>query len=225
MRNSLLVAPMPTASTSQILGNNETFEPYTANVYTRRVLAGEFVCINRNLVEYLIEKGLWTPEVRQRLIAANGSVQSLSELPAEGREIFKTVWEISQKSILNLALGRSPFVDQSQSLNIHLAEPTYSKMCSVHFYAWEKGLKTGMYYLRSRPAADPIKFTVEAEFLLKSAGEIILKDDNGGIRPRSENNLADSEDSKPKKKLKPNENTEEPKPKVCPLRKPGVNDE
>lgn len=136
MRNSLLIAPMPTASTSQILGNNETFEPYTANVYTRRVLAGEFVCINKNLVEYLIEHDLWTAEIRNKLIAGNGSVQKIMEIPAEGREVFKTVWEISQKCILNLALGRSPFIDQSQSLNIHLAEPSYSKMCSVHFYAW-----------------------------------------------------------------------------------------
>lgn len=107
------------------------------------------------------------------MIAENGSVQGITEIPQEGREIFKTVWEISQKEILNLALGRSPFIDQSQSLNIHLAEPSYSKMCSVHFYAWEKGLKTGMYYLRSRPAADPIKFTVDVEALLKEAGEII----------------------------------------------------
>jgi ribonucleoside-diphosphate reductase subunit M1 len=170
IRNSLLVAPMPTASTSQILGNNETFEPYTSNVYTRRILAGDFVCLNKNLVEYLIEKNLWTAEVRNKLIAANGSVQGISEIPEEGRELFKTVWEIGQKRVIELALGRSPFIDQSQSLNIHLAEPSYSKMCSVHFYAWEKGLKTGMYYLRSRPAADPIKFTVDVEFLLKSAG-------------------------------------------------------
>jgi ribonucleoside-diphosphate reductase alpha subunit len=222
MRNSLLVAPMPTASTSQILGNNETFEPYTANVYTRRVLAGEFVCVNRNLIEFLIAKGLWTAELRKRLIAANGSVQSLAELSAHDRDVFKTVWEISQKSILNLALGRSPFVDQSQSLNIHLAEPTYSKMCSVHFYAWEKGLKTGMYYLRSRPAADPIKFTIDAEFLLKSAGEMLTKeDDSGAIRPRSENG---AEDAKPKKRMKPNDGAEEPKLKVCPLHKPGTAD-
>lgn len=127
---------MPTASTSQILGNNETFEPYTANVYTRRVLAGEFVCINKNLVEYLIRHNLWTPDIRNKLIAENGSIQNISEIPKEGRDLFKTVWEISQKEILNLALGRSPFIDQSQSLNIHLAEPNYAKMCSVHFYAW-----------------------------------------------------------------------------------------
>ena len=170
MRNSLLLAPMPTASTSQILGNNETFQPYTSNVYTRRVLAGQFVNINRNLVDYLIEMNLWTAEIRNKLIAANGSVQGIKEIPLEGRELFKTVWEISQKEILNLAIGRSPFIDQSQSLNIHLSEPTYSKMCSVHFHAWKNGLKTGMYYLRSRPAADPIKFTVDVESLLKEAG-------------------------------------------------------
>ena len=113
--------------------------------------------------------------MRNKLIAANGSIQGMEEIPKDGRDIFKTVWEISQKEIINLALGRSPFIDQSQSLNIHLAEPSYSKMCSVHFYAWEKGLKTGMYYLRSRPAADPIKFTVDVENLLINAGEIIEK--------------------------------------------------
>ena len=207
IRNSLLVAPMPTASTSQILGNNETFEPFTANVYTRRVLAGQFVCINKNLVEYLISKNLWTPEVRNRLIAENGSVQGITEIPAEGRQIFKTVWEISQKEIINLALGRSPFIDQSQSLNIHLAEPSYSKMCSVHFYAWEKGLKTGMYYLRSRPAADPIKFTVDVETLLKSAGEIIKHveedEEEEGLK-RRENYLEEEEQDSLKKKFKPN---------------------
>lgn len=126
--------------------------------------------INRNLVDYLIEMNLWTAEIRNKLIAANGSVQGIKEIPLEGRELFKTVWEISQKEILNLAIGRSPFIDQSQSLNIHLSEPTYSKMCSVHFHAWKNGLKTGMYYLRSRPAADPIKFTVDVESLLKEAG-------------------------------------------------------
>ena len=212
---------MPTASTSQILGNNETFEAYTSNVYTRRVLAGEFVCINKNLVEYLIEKNLWTAEVRNKLIAANGSVQGIKEIPQEGKDLFKTVWEISQKEIINLAIGRSPFIDQSQSLNIHLAEPTYSKMCSVHFHAWKNGLKTGMYYLRSRPAADPIKFTVDVEYLLKQAGQIINKDEeNEAIRPREENG---NEFGEVKKKVKQN-NSENEEAKVCPLRKPGNDD-
>ena len=132
---------------------------------------------------------LWTAEVRNKLIAANGSVQGIKEIPLEGRELFKTVWEISQKEILNLAIGRSPFIDQSQSLNIHLSEPTYSKMCSVHFHAWKNGLKTGMYYLRSRPAADPIKFTVDVESLLKEAGEIINKDEDEVMKPRDGNLL------------------------------------
>lgn len=132
-------------------------------------------------------QNLWTPEIRNKLIAENGSVQGITEIPQEGREIFKTVWEISQKEILNLALGRSPFIDQSQSLNIHLAEPSYSKMCSVHFYAWEKGLKTGMYYLRSRPAADPIKFTVDVEALLKEAGEIIAEEEIDVMKERRDN--------------------------------------
>ena len=138
-------------------------------------------------MDYLIEQGLWTAEIRNKLIAANGSVQGIKEISQEGRDLFKTVWEISQKEIINLAIKRSPFIDQSQSLNIHLAEPTYSKMCSVHFHAWKNGLKTGMYYLRSRPAADPIKFTVDVESLLKEAGEIINKDDeenSNGVRQR-----------------------------------------
>lgn len=150
MRNSLLVAPMPTASTSQILGNNESFEPYTSNVYTRRVLAGEFVCINTNLVEDLISHGLWTPDIKNKLLASNGSVQNIPGIPQDIKDLYKTVWEISQKQIINLAVGRSPFIDQSQSLNIHLADANYSKMCSMHFYAWEKGLKTGINLLLLR---------------------------------------------------------------------------
>ncbi|CAD8048764.1 unnamed protein product [Paramecium primaurelia] len=172
MRNSLLVAPMPTASTSQILQNNESFEPYTTNIYTRRVLAGEFVCINPHLVDDLIELNLWTPQIKNKLIMNNGSVQNIDEIPNNIKQLYKTVWEISQKAILNLATSRAPFIDQSQSLNIHMAEPTMSKVTSMHFYAWEKGLKTGMYYLRSRPAADPIKFTVDVEALLKEGGQI-----------------------------------------------------
>jgi len=172
MRNSLLVAPMPTASTSQILGNNESFEPYTTNLYTRRVLAGEFVCLNPHLVKDLIELDLWTAQIKNKLIAHNGSVQAIPEIPKEIKDLYKTVWEIPQKTIIDLAIGRAPFIDQSQSLNIHLSEPNYTKMSSMHFYAWKKGLKTGMYYLRSRPAADAIKFTVDVEMLLKDAGDI-----------------------------------------------------
>jgi len=169
LRNSLLVAPMPTASTSQILGNNESFEPYTSNLYTRRVLAGEFVCINPHLIRDLIQLNLWTYEFKNKLIAHNGSVQDLSEVPEELKELYKTVWEIPQKHVLDRAIARGPYIDQSQSLNIHMKEPTYSKLCSMHFYAWKGGLKTGMYYLRTQPAADAIKFTVDIEALLSTS--------------------------------------------------------
>jgi len=170
VRNSLLVAPMPTASTSQILGNNESFEPYTSNIYTRRVLAGEFVCLNPHLVTDLIELGLWTHEIKNKIIANNGSVQSLADLPKTIKNLYKTVWEIPQKTLIDMAVGRAPFIDQSQSLNVYLADPSYGKLTSLHFYTWKKGLKTGMYYMRSRPAAEAIKFTVDVERLLCSTG-------------------------------------------------------
>lgn len=170
IRNSLLVAPMPTASTSQILGNNETFEPYTTNIYTRRVLAGEFVCINPHLVHDLIEKNLWTPEVKNKIIANNGSVQGVHEIPNDLKMLYKTVWEIPQRTLIDMAVARSPFIDQSQSLNVFISEPSFGKLTSLHFYCWKKGLKTGMYYLRSRPAADAIKFTVDVEKLLNFSG-------------------------------------------------------
>jgi ribonucleoside-diphosphate reductase alpha chain len=161
MRNSLLIAPMPTASTSQILGNNECIEPFTSNMYTRRVLSGEFVVINKYLVEDLVQQGLWTADVRSQIIAANGSVQSIQELPAEIRDLYKTAWEIPMKTLINLAADRAPFICQSQSLNLFLAEPTYSKLSSMHMYAWKKGLKTGCYYLRTKGAAKAQQFTVE----------------------------------------------------------------
>ncbi|KAI8618802.1 ribonucleotide reductase [Chytriomyces sp. MP71] len=163
VRNSLLMAPMPTASTSQILGNNECFEPYTSNIYTRRVLAGEFQIVNPHLLKDLTELGLWNETMKNRIIAENGSVQRISAIPAEIKAIYKTVWEISQKTIIDMAADRGAFIDQSQSLNIHLADPNYGKLTSMHFYGWKKGLKTGMYYLRTRPAVDAIKFTVDAE--------------------------------------------------------------
>jgi len=175
LRNSLLIAPMPTASTSQILGNNESFEPYTTNLYTRRVLAGEFVCINPHLVHELIERDLWNAQVKNKLLAYGGSVQNIAEIPQEMKDLYKTIWEISQKSIIDHAAARSPFIDQSQSLNIYLSEPSYGKITSMHFYAWRAGLKTGMYYLRTRPAADAIKFTVDVEMLLKDGGQIEIK--------------------------------------------------
>jgi ribonucleoside-diphosphate reductase alpha chain len=161
MRNSLLVAPMPTASTSQILGNNECIEPFTSNLYTRRVLAGEFVCINKYLVEDLVKSGYWNSEIRTQIIANNGSIQSIIEIPSELRELYKTSWEIPMKTIINLAADRAPFICQSQSLNLFVAEPSYSKISSMHLYAWKKGLKTGCYYLRTKSVAKAQQFTVE----------------------------------------------------------------
>ena len=161
MRNSLLVAPMPTASTSQILGNNECFEPFTSNLYTRRVLAGDFVVVNKYLVEDLVRLGLWTSETRTTIIANSGSIQGMTELPSELRELYKTAWEIPQKTLINMARDRAPFICQSQSLNLFLSEPSYAKMSSMHFYAWKTGLKTGCYYLRTRAVSSAQKFTVE----------------------------------------------------------------
>lgn len=166
MRNSLLVAPMPTASTAQILGNNESTEPFTSNMYNRRVLAGEFTVVNKHLLRELTSLGLWNENVRNRIIADNGSVQNVTSIPAEIRQIYRTVWEIPQRAILDMAADRAPFVCQSQSLNIHIASPDSKKLTSMHFYAWQKGLKTGMYYLRTRPKADAIKFTVNQEQLM-----------------------------------------------------------
>ena len=165
LRNSLLLAPMPTASTSQILGNNECFEPYTSNLYTRRVLSGEFTIINRYLVKDLIRLGLWDERIRHRIIAGNGSVQNLTNVPDEIKALYKTVWEIKQRDILDMAADRGPFICQSQSMNIHMANPNFAKMGSMHFYAWKKGLKTGMYYLRSNAAVEAIKFTVDKDLV------------------------------------------------------------
>ncbi|CAI2164025.1 5729_t:CDS:2, partial [Funneliformis geosporum] len=168
VRNSLLLAPMPTASTSQILGFNECFEPYTSNIYTRRVLAGEFQIVNPWLLKDLVELGLWNDQMKNRIIADNGSIQKASGIPEELKALYKTTWEISQKVIIDMAADRGAFIDQSQSLNIHIAEPTIAKLTSMHFYGWKSGLKTGMYYLRTKPAADAIKFTVD-QLSLKEA--------------------------------------------------------
>merc|ERR1712217_216763 len=162
LRNSLLVAPMPTASTAQILGNNESFEPYTQNLYVRRVLSGEFVTVNRHLLHDLIERNLWTEEMRMHLIANNGSVQHL-DLPGDVKALYKTVWEVKQRDVLDMAADRGAYIDQSQSLNIHMIDVTSAKLSSMHFYGWQLGLKTGMYYLRTKAAADAIKFTVDVE--------------------------------------------------------------
>jgi len=168
LRNSLMVAPMPTASTAQILGNNESFEPYTQNLYVRRTLSGEFVQVNRHLLRDLIERGLWTDEVRTQLIALNGSVQQLG-LPADLKELYKTVWEIKQRTVLDMAADRGAYIDQSQSLNIHMVDATQAKLSSMHFHGWQLGLKTGMYYLRTKAAADAIKFTVEVDKVRKAS--------------------------------------------------------
>jgi ribonucleoside-diphosphate reductase alpha subunit len=165
VRNSLLLAPMPTASTSQILGNNECFEPYTSNIYTRRTLSGEFIIANKHLMKDLISAGLWSETMRQKLINSNGSVQHIPEIPQNLKDIYKTVWEISQKAIIDMSADRGAFICQSQSLNIHLTDPNFGKLTSMHFYAWKKGLKTGMYYLRSTAAADAIKFTLDKSAL------------------------------------------------------------
>jgi ribonucleoside-diphosphate reductase alpha subunit len=161
MRNSLLVAPMPSASTAQILGNTESFEPYTQNMYVRRVLAGEFVQVNRHLVNDLLARKLWDEGLKKQLIAHNGSVQNIAEIPADLKTLYKTVWEIKQKSILEMAADRAPYICQSQSLNVHMTDCTTSKLSSMHFYGWKLGLKTGQYYLRTKAAVDAIKFTVD----------------------------------------------------------------
>ncbi|MBL7865983.1 MAG: ribonucleoside-diphosphate reductase subunit alpha, partial [Cyclobacteriaceae bacterium] len=148
-------------STSQILGNNECFEPYTSNIYTRRTLSGDFIVVNKHLMRDLMSLGLWSDAMRQKLISANGSIQNIPEIPQNIKDIYKTVWEISQKSIIDMSADRGAYICQSQSLNIHITNPNFGKLTSMHFYAWKKGLKTGMYYLRSTAAADAIKFTVD----------------------------------------------------------------
>ena len=163
VRNSLLLAPMPTASTSQILGNNECFEPYTSNIYSRRTLSGEFVVLNKHLLKDLVGLGLWDDGMKNMLMASNGSIQNIPGIPDELKELYKTVWEISQKNIIDMAADRGAFICQSQSMNLFVESPNYGKLSSMHFYAWQKGLKTGMYYLRSKAATDPIKFTVNQE--------------------------------------------------------------
>jgi ribonucleoside-diphosphate reductase alpha chain len=163
VRNSLLLAPMPTASTSQILGNNEAFEPYTSNIYTRRVLAGEFTVVNHHLLNDLLSRGLWSPKLKDKIIANGGSVQGIPEIPADLQQLYKITWEIKQRTVIDLAAARGAFVDQSQSLNVHMAEPTFEKLNAMHFYSWQSGLKTAMYYLRSLPKAKAIQFTIEQQ--------------------------------------------------------------
>ena len=161
VRNSLLLAPMPTASTAQILGNNECFEPYTSNVYTRRVLSGEFIIVNKHLLRDLVKLGIWNDRLKNKLMASNGSIQNIDEIPENIKELYKTAWEISQKEILDMAADRGAYIDQSQSLNIFMENANFAKLTSMHFYGWKAGLKTGMYYLRTKSATDAIKFTLD----------------------------------------------------------------
>lgn len=173
VRNSLLVAPMPTASTSQILGNNECFEPYTSNIYTRRTLSGEYVVMNKHLLKDLIERGYWNEELKELLIAANGSVQNIDGLPEDLKELYKTAYEIKQRTIIDLSADRGAFICQSQSMNLFVEAPNFAKLSSMHFHAWKSGLKTGMYYLRSRAAAEPIKFTLSSKYQQKFVSQTV----------------------------------------------------
>ncbi|MFA7275015.1 MAG: ribonucleoside-diphosphate reductase subunit alpha [Crocinitomicaceae bacterium] len=174
VRNSLLLAPMPTASTAQILGNNECFEPYTSNVYTRRVLSGEFIVVNKHLLKDLVKEGLWTKEMRQTLMSTNGSVQNINNIPQHLKDLYKTAWEISGKAIVDQAADRGAFICQSQSLNIFMENANFGKLTSMHFYGWEKGLKTGMYYLRTKAATDAIKFTVDKNMVQETPEETAM---------------------------------------------------
>lgn len=176
VRNSLLLAPMPTASTSQILGNNECFEPYTSNIYSRRVLSGEFVIVNKHLLKDLVKLGIWNDKLKNKIIVANGSVQNISEIPDNIKALYKTVWEISQKVIINMAADRGAYICQSQSLNLFVQDANFAKLSSMHFYGWKAGLKTGMYYLRTKAAADAIKFTADAA-AAKETPEVLGNED------------------------------------------------
>ena len=173
VRNSLLLAPMPTASTAQILGNNECFEPYTSNIYTRRVLSGEFIIVNKHLLKDLVKAGLWNKDMRQKIMTANGSVQNIKEVPQNLKALYKTAWEISQKAIIEQSADRGAYICQSQSLNIFMENANFGKLTSMHFYGWEKGLKTGMYYLRTKAATDAIKFTVEKTIASEPASLVV----------------------------------------------------
>lgn len=180
VRNSLLLAPMPTASTAQILGNNECFEPYTSNIYTRRVLSGEFIIVNKHLLKDLVKEGLWNKDMRQKLMASNGSVQNIHEIPQYIKDLYKTAWEISQKAIIEQSADRGAYICQSQSLNIFMENANFGKLTSMHFYGWKKGLKTGMYYLRTKAATDAIKFTVDKS-VTEQPAEVSLEEQQAAI--------------------------------------------
>lgn len=202
VRNSLLVAPMPTASTSQILGNNEAFEPYTSNIYTRRVLSGEFIVVNKHLLTDLVYLGLWSEDLKNEIMRANGSIQHIPEIPNDIKELYKTVWEMSMKDIIDMAKHRGYFIDQSQSLNLFMEGTTMAKLTSMHFYAWKSGLKTGMYYLRTKSAVDAIKFTVAQKDKNKDKGQstasVQKKQDNKNVNILTEesNNALSTEELK-----------------------------
>jgi ribonucleoside-diphosphate reductase alpha chain len=181
VRNSLLLAPMPTASTAQILGNNECFEPYTSNIYTRRVLSGEFIIVNKHLLKDLVREGLWNKDMRQKIMAANGSIQNIQDIPQRLKDLYKTAWEISQKAIIEQAADRGAYICQSQSLNIFMENANFGKLTSMHFYGWEKGLKTGMYYLRTKAATDAIKFTVDKTVTEEPKAASIIEDQQAAI--------------------------------------------
>jgi ribonucleoside-diphosphate reductase alpha chain len=179
---------MPTASTSQILGNNEAFEPYTSNIYTRRVLSGEFIVVNKHLLEDLVERGLWNEELKQEIMRNNGSIQNIDRIPTDLKELYKTVWEMSMKDIIDMSRQRGYFIDQSQSLNLFMENANFAKLTSMHFYAWQSGLKTGMYYLRTKSAVDAIKFTLNNdkkaeptlnEIPMATAVEVVAPVENG----------------------------------------------
>lgn len=194
VRNSLLLAPMPTASTSQILGNNECIEPYTSNIYTRRTLSGEYIVVNKHLLRDLIGHGLWNEDMKEALIASNGSIQHIEGVSQDLKDLYKTVWEISQKSIIDMAADRGAYICQSQSLNLFIQNPTFGKLSSMHFYAWQKGLKTGMYYLRSKAAVDPIKFTLSEKHQRKYVNQEALESNgsNGLHNETQEQTTADN---------------------------------
>ena len=177
VRNSLLLAPMPTASTSQILGNNECFEPFTSNLYLRRTIAGEFIFINRYLLHDLIKLGIWTPELKDKILAEEGNIGNIADIPEHLRTLYKTVWELSQKTIIDQSADRGRFVCQSQSMNLFVSQPTFNKLSSMHFYAWNKGLKTGMYYLRTKAVAKTQQFTLDPT---KNKGNLSEDSGSGG---------------------------------------------
>mmetsp|Transcript_56526 Transcript_56526/g.126285 ORF Transcript_56526/g.126285 Transcript_56526/m.126285 type:complete len:276 (+) Transcript_56526:1020-1847(+) len=183
LRNSLLVAPMPTASTAQILGNNECFEPYTSNLYARRTLAGEFFVLNPHLQRELQARGLWNRQTRDAILAAGGSVAGLEHLPSQLRRVFKTAWEMKQRTLIDMAADRGAFIDQSQSLNLFLKQPTFAQLSSMHFHGWKRGLKTGMYYLRSQPATEAIKFTLNTR---PAGADVTEAGDSSSIAPAPE---------------------------------------